>query len=256
MRRQSKIQITIRNRVIGGTDYLVCLPLAATTKKDLFSEAKLLRKLDPDLLEWRIDTFEDILDIEACLNTLSVLRTHIDDLPLIFTCRSKSEGGQQDLPCDHRKRLILKATQSDVVDIIDIEMANSMDYVEDILNSARQQQVKIILSHHDFQKTPDEKSILNTLFKARDMGADIAKMAVMPKSYDDVLTLLKATLKARESGLHIPIVTMAMGYRGRLTRIIGGFFGSDITFGCGPNPTAPGQIPVMVLKQAIITIYS
>ena len=77
----------------------------------------------------------------------------------------------------------------------------------------------------------------------------------MPKGYRDVLTLLSATLKAREN-LDVPLVTMAMGAEGGVTRLAGGLFGADITFAIGKTSSAPGQIPIGGLRQAMAVLYS
>jgi 3-dehydroquinate dehydratase-1 len=91
--------------------------------------------------------------------------------------------------------------------------------------------------------------------QAQDMGADIAKLAVMPKNYTDVLTLLGATLRARTGAVKVPIVTMSMGPEGGVTRLAGGLFGSDITFAIGKEASAPGQIPIGALRQAMAVLY-
>jgi 3-dehydroquinate dehydratase-1 len=70
-----------------------------------------------------------------------------------------------------------------------------------------------------------------------------------------VLTLLSATSRARNGKVQIPIVTIAMGVRGKITRIAGGLFGSDITFAVGMESSAPGQLPIAELKQAMGVIY-
>jgi 3-dehydroquinate dehydratase-1 len=106
------------------------------------------------------------------------------------------------------------------------------------------------LSYHNFDETPDEAFILDRLVTAGKLGADVAKVAVMPKSYKDVLTLLSATYTARTERLDIPIITMSMGAEGGITRIAGGLFGSDLTFALGKASSAPGQIPIDDLRKA------
>ena len=85
--------------------------------------------------------------------------------------------------------------------------------------------------------------------------SDIAKIAVMPVSEKDVLTLLQATLEAKEKHVKIPLITMAMGGKGSITRIAGGLFGSSITFAAGKRSSAPGQIGIEQLRQAIEIFY-
>lgn len=156
---------------------------------------------------------------------------------------------------DQRHRLLAKAMASGNLDIVDIELRNDADFVQSIMETARNASVRVILSYHNFEMTPDGTSIFDTLFKARDLGADIAKVAVMPRRYQDVLTLLNATLKARQQGLKIPAITMSMGTQGRLSRVAGGLFGSDITFASGNAPSAPGQMSIEVLRQGMAALY-
>jgi 3-dehydroquinate dehydratase-1 len=256
MRLQRDTKIAIKNKVIGGPDYLICVPLLAVERSDLFQEAAALKQLDPDLLEWRIDAYAHAQDIDDSLDTLAELRKQVHDTPLIFTCRTHSQGGLNKLASEHRQCLLTEAIKTGYLDIVDIELSNDADFIQSIMETARNYGVRVILSYHNFETTPDEAIILETLLKAQNLGADIAKVAAMPKKYKDVLTLLSATLKAREQGLKIPAITISMGPLGRLSRIAGGLFGSDITFACGNTPSAPGQIPIEDLRQAMAALYS
>lgn len=255
MRLQSDIQITVKNTVIGGPDILICIPLLATERSDLFRDAATIKQSNPDLVEWRIDGYRHVQDINNSLDTLSKLRIQFSDTPLIFTCRIHSEGGLKKLNDDQRQRLLTEAMASGNLDIIDIELCNDAAFVQSIMEAAQNASVRVILSYHNFELTPDETFILDTLLKARDLGADIAKVAVMPKGYHDVLALLNATLKARQQGLKIPAITMSMGPQGRLTRLAGGLFGSDITFASATTPSASGQLPIEILRQAMVALY-
>jgi len=69
------------------------------------------------------------------------------------------------------------------------------------------------------------------------------------------LTLLNATNRARNTSVEVPIVTMSMGPEGQITRLAGGLFGSDITFAIGKNASAPGQIPIAALREAMAIFY-
>lgn len=111
--------------------------------------------------------------------------------------------------------------------------------------------VKVIGSNHDFNKTPNQDEMIKRLKEIRELGADIPKIAVMPNSPGDVLTLLSATLKVAESGMDCPIITMSMGKDGMVSRISGGTFGSALTFGTVGKASAPGQIPVKELREML-----
>ena len=124
MRQQSKLQVTVKNAVIGGPRPLVCLPLVGEKKAAFLEEAKELVALEPDLLEWRIDAYEKVEDVEECLSALKDLRAIIGDIPLIFTCRIDLEGGFKKIAQEKRLELFTAAIASGNVDIVDIELCN------------------------------------------------------------------------------------------------------------------------------------
>ncbi len=254
MRRPCTRPVEVKGRRIGGAIPLICLPLVAVQTPELLRQAKSLLPLRPDLLEWRIDAFGQVERIATCVKTLEALRAVIGNIPLIFTCRIDTEGGFRKLSRDHRLNLIQEAAASGLADIVDIELCNGQAFIRTVTDWAARHSVRVIGSFHDFGKTPEEADLLAKLVLAQDLGADIAKAAVMPKDYRDVLVLLGATLRAREK-LEIPIVTMAMAQIGAVTRIAGGLFGSDITFAAGKKASAPGQIPIEALRQAMEPLY-
>ena len=255
MRLQCKNKVEVMDRTIGAAIPLICLPLVANEKANLLRQAEELLPLAPDLIEWRIDSVDNVEDIDFCLQTLADLRATIKSVPLILTCRIDIEGGIQKISQETRLKLIKSAIQTGIPDIVDIELCNNTQFIRTILRAAEQYGLKVILSFHDFEKTPDEAIIINRLVQAQDMGAHIAKAAVMPNNHNDIIVLLNATLRARTEALQIPIITMSMGKLGIVTRIVGGLFGSDITFAIGKDASSPGQIPIEELRKSMATIY-
>ncbi len=255
MRLQSAKKVKVRSTTIGGQNPLVCLPIVAKDMGELNDQAQELVLLNPDLLEWRIDGFTGVNDINACLEALKALRVKIDQIPLIFTCRIESEGGMQPISQESRLNLIIESMKTGLVDIVDIEICNDKAFIDSIIDAGKAYETRVILSYHDFEKTPPKDFIIEKLAKAQELGADIAKLAAMPKDHEDVLTLLHATVTARKSRLDIPIVTMSMAEEGVVSRIAGGVFGSDITFAIGKSASAPGQIPIGKLRQAMSVLY-
>jgi 3-dehydroquinate dehydratase I len=256
MRQQSKVQVEVRNCVIGGPQPLICLPLVGEKKAAFLEEAKELVILQPDLLEWRIDAYENVENVEECLSALQELRTIIGEIPLIFTCRIDLEGGLKKMAQEKRLELYTAVIESGNIDIVDVELCNEKEFVQAIKERAAAGNVKLILSHHNFTETPSEAFIYAKLVEAQTAGADISKLAVMPKNYEDVLTLLSATNRARNESVQVPIVTMSMGPEGAVSRLAGGLFGSDITFAIGKEASAPGQIPIKDLKLGMNLLYT
>lgn len=255
MRQQSKVQVTVRKTVIGGPRPLVCLPLVAPDLEALLGQAKELETLQPDLLEWRIDAFDRVTEVEACREALGRLRQVIGDIPLIFTCRIDREGGFKNIPQEKRLALITGLMATGQLDLVDVELCNGPEFLAAVRQTASAHGSKLIFSHHNFQETPDLAFIMDKLLEGQNAGADITKLAVMPKSYADVLTLLTATNNSRNGAVTIPIVTMAMGVEGVVSRLAGGLFGSDITFAIGSKASAPGQVPIGELRTAMVLLY-
>ena len=255
MRPQSSVQVQVRDLIIGGPKPAVCLPLVGETRARVIEEAEALTALQPDLLEWRIDGYEGVEDIQDSLALLKDMRRIISNIPLIFTCRIDQEGGMRSLSSEHRLQLVGAAMATGDIDLLDIEICSGRVFIDAAKEKAVKHDVKLILSYHNFTETPSKSFIYAKLTAARGAGADIAKVAVMPKNHNDVLTLLRASWAARKETVDCPIVTMSMGEEGVVSRLAGGLYGSDITFAVGMGISAPGQIPIAELRQGMAVLY-
>lgn len=246
--------IKVRNVIIGEGTPKICVPIVGVTKEDILSAAKAIKKVPHDLVEWRVDWFEGPLDFEALSFILLSLRDILAGTPLLFTFRTKAEGGETELDEDSYLMLNLYAISTGLVDLIDVELFMGDKLVKKLIEEAHEHNVRVVLSNHDFEKTPSKEEILSRLQKMEGFKADISKIAVMPENKNDVLTLLSATEEAEESASS-PIVTMAMGKLGILSRICGEYFGSAITFGSADKVSAPGQIPATELSEIITKMH-
>lgn len=77
------------------------------------------------------------------------------------------------------------------------------------------------MSSHDFKGTPSKEVIIERMTTMQKLGADIPKIAVMPSSPADVLTLLDATYTMYSTYADRPIITMAMAKAGIVSRMAG-----------------------------------
>jgi len=253
VRELSKRKVTVKGRIFGGEKVLICLPLLSNNIKDLLVEADEIIGLKADVIEWRVDYFSN-LDYEnnsELVCSMKSLKKITNDIPVIFTCRSYNEGGNKKIKEENRIRMIEKALETNLADIIDVEMENKKEFIEEIKILVKKHKKHLILSNHNFKETPDEEFIVNKIIEGERTGADIIKLAVMANSYGDVLKLFNATYKARRSKVKIPIITMAMGDYGKITRVFGGCFGVDMTFAAGKSVSAPGQMPVGKVRKIL-----
>ena len=149
----------------------------------------------------------------------------------------------------------MAVAKSGYVDLIDVEAFTGEEIVKSMIQEAHSYGVKVIASNHDFDATPEKYEIVRRLRMMQDYGADIPKMAVMPRNKQDVLTLLSATLEMSEQFADRPIITMSMAGTGVVSRLAGETFGSALTFGAATKASAPGQINVNELAQVLDIIH-
>ncbi len=134
---------------------------------------------------------------------------------------------------------------------MDVEISHGDDIAFMLISLAHEFGIKTIASSHDFSQTPKKEQIIMTLCKMQELEADIPKMAVMPQRERDVLVLLDATLSMKELHAQTPVITMAMGRNGVVSRLSGEVFGSAVTFGTAGAQSAPGQIDAEELRKIL-----
>lgn len=236
--------LDIRGKKLGGETPLLCAPLVGSTPDRLLAEAKGVVAQKPDVVEWRADHFEHIADTAAVLDALQALRAVVGTLPIIFTRRSMREGGEPISMSDAEVvELYAAVAATRLVDLIDFEMGSDAAHLHSVRESTRASDTRLILSYHNFSDTPSQDRLVERFLEAERLGADVAKVAVMPRDRLEVLTLLAATAQA-DTMTRIPLISMSMGPLGSVSRMVGGLFGSSLSFAVGESASAPGQIPI------------
>ena len=238
----------------GGRLPAVCAPLVARTLELLLAEAAAVAAKKPDLLEWRVDFFDAIDDTQAVVEAARLIKQAAGGIPVLFTRRSMREGGEKIALAESEVIAMYRTVcASGHIDMIDYEMSNEVSDVREVRDFSRAAGVKLILSFHDFQGTPTSEFIRGKFEQGEQLGADVAKVAVMPRHMQDVLVLLGATLQASEQ-LTIPVVSMSMGGMGSVTRLCGWTFGSAMSFAVGQSSSAPGQMPIEDMNAALAVL--
>ena len=247
--------VKVRNTVIGEGMPKICVPIVGVTKEAILEEAKAITRLPADVVEWRIDWFENVFDFAALEDVMKDLRQVLGDLPLLMTFRTFKEGGEKTIEDEVYADINIKAAQTGYVDMVDVEIFTGDEIVRRIIEGAHAAGVKVVASNHDFFKTPEKDDIVRRLYKMQEMGADIPKIAVMPQNKKDVLTLLAATEEMASIHADRPIITMSMAGTGVISRLCGEVFGSALTFGAAAKASAPGQMGVEDLKQVLTLLH-
>lgn len=226
----------------------ICVPVTGVTENEIIDEFSKLKNAPIDMVELRADYFKFVQDQTKVTDILEKIRK-ISDKPLLFTLRTKNEGGVSYIDADYYFRLNNSVIESKLVDLIDIEFFSQAEEVDKTVKLARKNNVMTILSNHDFLKTPSEEEIISRVNKMMDCG-DIAKIAVMPNSEEDVLALLSAALKLKkEKKGHF--IAISMGPLGVISRISCELIGSCITYASYGDKSAPGQLDVRLIKELL-----
>jgi len=247
---------TIRGTVIGQGAPKTIVPTTGTSEEQVLQQARVIGSdANVDLIEFRID-YLDFANDPIRISTLGkqvALAAH--GKPMIVTFRTKAEGGSKPISDDAYGVLYTALIKSGFIDLLDIEMFRSPEVVNSLVSQAHSKGIKVVMSSHDFQKTPPVSEIVARLRQQDQLGADVLKIAVMPRTPSDVLVLLDATAQIRANYSDKPQLTMSMGGLGAITRLSGEVFGSDLTFGMIGTPSAPGQIEANRLRSVLTTVH-
>lgn len=247
--------VEVRGVKIGEGTPKIIVPIVGVTKEDILFAAKSFGEVKYDIVEWRVDWFEDVFDFAKVEDTAKALRDVLGDKPILFTFRTAKEGGEKAIEPAAYVELNSKIVATGLVDMVDVEAFTGDDYVKEIIEVAHKNNVKVVASNHDFGKTPAKEDLVYRLRKMQDLGADIPKIAVMPQNKKDVLTLLSATEAMANDYADRPIITMSMAGTGLISRLCGEVFGSAATFGAVGKVSAPGQMNAKDLGTILTLIH-
>ena len=255
MNTETNSWVEVRGVRIGEGIPKICVPIVGTTRDEILAAAKSFESVKKDVVEWRADWFNGVFDFAQVEALMTELRQVLGNTPVLFTFRTANEGGEKAIePAAYE--LNKRAAATGLIDLVDVEAFTGDEVVRDIIESAHESGVVVVASNHDFEKTPEKDEIVRRLRKMQELGADIPKIAVMPQSRKDVLTLLSATEEMVSEYADRPIITMSMSATGLISRLCGECFGSALTFGAVGKASAPGQMNASDLSEILNLIHT
>jgi len=263
-------ELNVRGTVFKPGRPKVAVPITGNTPEKIIAECEKAAQMPCDVIEWRADyylaAFENLEEALCAKETYVDLVKILDDInyiagtkPVIFTVRTKGQGGEVEITAAEKESIWGLVAQSQLADFIDVELFDENGTVDEIslgeqIGQIHQYGCKVILSYHDFKETPTAENIVSLIKVMAGVGPDISKVAFMANSEDDAKTLLKATAYLTQKGIG-PIITIAMGEYGKVTRVAAGKYGSCLTFAAGEEASAPGQIDVNTMKDWLDKYY-
>lgn len=231
----------------------ICIPIVAPIRSAILREAERISVLPVEMAEWRVDFFAGYE--KEIPGVVEEIKKILGSKELIVTLRTEEEGGEKNGSRFSYFSLVKDVCRQGIADYVDVEVMRDPDRLKDFLKETEGSATKVIGSYHDFEKTPDVFFIRQMLERADKIGCDVAKFACMPQSGEDVEILLEATEQTKRDHPLLPLITMSMGEQGISSRLYGGLYGSEVSFGCIEQTSAPGQISYEKMREVFDRIY-
>ncbi len=226
----------------------ICISVVEKNERDIIKYIKEVSKLPIDIIEWRADFFINDSNFNDIVTFSNEIKKSTNK-PILFTLRSSKEGGN--IEYNNYQYIINvynKVIENKCFELIDLELLTlKSNDIKNLIKLCNLNNIKTIISNHDFTKTPSKKNIISRINKMIKLKCDIAKVAYMPKSKKDVMSLLDAASEIKD----FPVIAISMGELGVISRI----FGSVLTFASAKRSSAPGQLEAMKLRYILDSIY-
>lgn len=220
----------------------ICVSVSSTSPKELCRRAQRAEALSADLVEVRLDELGNHQEISTVAKSVEV--------PVVATNRPVSQKGSFVGPESERLSLLMDAVEGGAA-YLDIESSTSR--LDQVIETFRKTGAKIILSHHNYSRTPRLSELKSTLAKLQKNNSDLCKIVTTARSLEDNLTILSLLKTNRRNN---SLVSFAMGKPGVWSRILSPFYGADFTYASLKRglETAPGQPSISELRRIYETI--
>lgn len=240
--------------VIGEGIPKIIVPIMPPCIGDALPFARDAVDAGADCIELRLDFCDEACNPDRAAALVASLSEALPETLLLATFRSKGQGGELPLADSGYCDLLKSVIRFGCADMVDIELGIGDEQVSSLCACARKAGVIPVVSHHDFERTPDEGFLADLLARMERLGAGVCKFAVMAHGFDDALRVMRVT-EERSRISSVPLLTMAMGPYGGMTRLMGELFGSSMTFCSLGRASAPGQVPIAKARRMMQDIH-
>ncbi len=220
----------------------VSVPLIDGKLDSIESKIDSLQKENISFIEFRFDYLKEYGNLDIILEIISKYKNHS-----IYTLRPPNEGGQ--FPGKEPERLILlkKLAVAEPM-LLDLEY-NSVSKNDEFADFIDHNNVRVLMSWHDFTGTPNKESLVDLIDNMR-VFSNYIKIVTTAKSIDDSINIL-GLYKLIDTSINL--VAFSMGELGIISRVLCSIVGnSPFTYTAIENPVAPGQLTINQMKS----IYS
>lgn len=222
------------------------LPIKAQTMAEL-AERVHHDASHADILEIWLDSLEDLR-----LAEIFFLKEEVEK-PFLFVNRAPFEGGDFMGTVEQRVAPLIEALERGA-EWVDVPIQTEAHFIKAVAEAKKSagKKAKIIISYHDFKRTPPVEELRKIVQEAKAKGADVVKIATFVQSMDDNVTLFEVTQWAKKK--RISVCTNGMGPKGEISRVVCPILGSALYYAPLNEAyrTAPGQLT----KAELMTLWS
>lgn len=223
----------------------ICIPIQVKTLKELWVILPKAEK-QADLIEIWLDHIKDI-NTQNIKEIVGKVKK-----PLIVVCKGKKEKGKWTGTEQDRIEILSQAAALGA-DFVDVGIHTDEKLLKKIVK-AKNKKTKIIVSYHNFAKTPSLKTLKNICEKALHKGAGVVKIATFAQTKVDNYSIFELLTWFSSSHADKKIIALCMAKHGQISRVQGPAFGSFLTFAAlqENKKSAPGQLTVAEIKKATL----
>lgn len=214
----------------------ICIPIIENSLSKAQNSVHQASKI-ADLIELRIDYLKTP-QIPTFLNAR--------EKPFIITYRRREEGGKHEIN-DKRRLEILEEAILQGFDYVDVEVRSKSFLLHHLIS--HRGETKIILSYHDFQKTPSINELRRLFDQMIKWKADVIKMVTLAQSWEDNLRVLSLIPYSKQRNQEI--LAFCMGKKGKISRILSPLIGGAWTYASlnRGKVSAPGQLTAYEMRE-------
>lgn len=234
-----------RGSTTFGESTRIIVSVAAKDPDTLRTRICEVEQYPHDLVEWRVDLSAHNTDWAGALSLTDTLFSHVHT-PVLATIRTCEEGGGAHVDDAEYRRLVLAVAEH--ADIVDIEIRRDPHGV--LVEEAHQRGALVLGSFHDMTGTPEITRLRRVVSTQAEAGCDILKFACTARGEQELCRVLETQVWAH-THLARPIIGIAMGHAGSLSRVCGLTLGCAATFAMVSEASAPGQLDASAVRSVL-----
>ena len=215
----------------------ICVSIAAGDLEQLKIQINQAFNFGADFVEIRFD-FLKLSDMEEALSIANAVNKRA-----VYTLRCPEQGGQFKGKTSERIAWLKKLSSSKPM-LLDVELdtIKGNNYLADYL---KENDSSLLISWHDFEKTPSNAELLKVLYEMRKYSQNIKLVTTAQKTEDSL-----ALLELYENTLGVNLIAFAMGEAGVISRLLCVIIGNaPFTYTSLEKAIAPGQLTIKQMRK-------